>query len=204
MLGLPARIAAIAAGDLAGHERRAAARRLVVEQDAVARRRGRTPRGTGRSSSGRRPSRSRTGCADGTASSRSAASRRPCRTSRSSRPGRSGSASRRADRLEQPERAHARGVGGELGHLEADLDVALGAEVVDLVGLDAVQVADRATSESVRSRVVEEEPGARLVRVVVEVVDPAGREASSSGGSARGPRSPWRAAARPGTSRPGR
>ena len=30
------------------------------------------------------------------------------------------------------------GVGRELGHLEADLDVALGAEVVDLVGLDPV------------------------------------------------------------------
>ena len=45
-----------------------------------------------------------------------------------------------ADRLEQPERAHAGGVGRELRHLEADLDVALGAEVVDLVRLDPVQV----------------------------------------------------------------
>jgi len=44
-----------------------------------------------------------------------------------------------ADRLQQPERAHPRGVGRELGHLEADADVALGAEVVDLVRLDPIE-----------------------------------------------------------------
>ena len=41
-----------------------------------------------------------------------------------------------ADRVEQPQRAHAGRVRGELRNLEADLDVTLGAEVVDLVRLD--------------------------------------------------------------------
>ncbi len=80
-----------------------------------------------------------------------------------------------ADGLEHPERAHGGGLGGELGHLEADLDVALGAEVVDLVGPDPVQVADQ--RRAVRQvGVVQIELGAAPVGVVVEVVDAPGRE----------------------------
>ena len=83
--------------------------------------------------------------------------------------------------LEHAERAHRRCLGGELGHLEADLDVALGAQVVDLVRLDLMQVPDQRRRVGQVS-VVQEEPGARFVRVVVEVVDPPGRERGSSGG----------------------
>ena len=141
-----------AARDLARHERPAAARRLVVEEDAVGGEQAVAPRGTGPSASGRRPWPPRTGCAGGTASSRSAASRRTLPEHlaaaglvEADRP------VGVADGLEQPQRAHADRVGGVLGHLEADLDVALGAEVVDLVGLDAAERCGRATSESVRS-----------------------------------------------------
>ena len=42
-------------------------------------------------------------------------------------------------------------VGRELGHLEADLDVALGAQVVDLVGLDRGAGGRSASEASVRS-----------------------------------------------------
>ena len=48
-------------------------------------------------------------------------------------------------------------------------------EVVDLVRLDRVEVTDERRRVG-QIRVVKEEPGARLVGVVVEVVDPAGRE----------------------------
>ena len=48
-----------------------------------------------------------------------------------------------ADRLEQAQRADAVGVGGVFGRLEADLDVALGGQVVDLVGLHLLDDADQ-------------------------------------------------------------
>ena len=51
---------------------------------------------------------------------------------------------RRPDGLQHPQGAHRRGLRGELGHLEAHLDVALGTQVVDLGGLDPVEVADQA------------------------------------------------------------
>ena len=67
---------------------------------------------------------------------------------------------RGADGLEQPQRAHGDHVGRVLGHLEAHLDVALGAEVVDLVRLDRVEVADERGGVG-QVGVVQEEPASR-------------------------------------------
>jgi len=50
--------------------------------------------------------------------------------------------------------------------------VALGAQVVDLVGFDPVKVPDEAGAVG-QVRVVEEEPRLRLVRIAIEMVDPA-------------------------------
>ena len=72
----------------------------------------------------------------------------------------------RADRLEQPQRAGAVGRGGVLRHLEGDLDVALRAEVVDLVRLDLVDQVDQADAVG-EVAVVQVQVGA------VDVVDPA-------------------------------
>ena len=49
-----------------------------------------------------------------------------------------------ADRVQQPQHAHRRDVRGVLGHLEGHLDVALSAQVVDLLGLDCPQDPDQA------------------------------------------------------------
>ena len=54
--------------------------------------------------------------------------------------------------------------------------MALGAEVVDLVGLELVDQLDQ-TARLREVAVVEEEPHVLLVRVAVEVVDPVGVEA---------------------------
>ena len=48
-----------------------------------------------------------------------------------------------ADCLDQAQVAHAGGVRGELRHLEADLDVALSAQVVDLVGSQMIEGVDQ-------------------------------------------------------------
>ena len=74
--------------------------------------------------------------------------------------------------LEHPEGAHRRGLGSELRHLEADLDVALGSEVVDLARLDGVEVPDEAGAVG-EVGVVEEQPGRALVGVSIEMIDPA-------------------------------
>jgi hypothetical protein len=84
-----------------------------------------------------------------------------------------------ANRFEQPERSHARCVGRELGHVEADLDVTLGTEVVDLVRADAVQGRDERRRIG-QVRVVEEQPDVLVMRVAVEMLDPAGREAAGA------------------------
>ena len=48
-----------------------------------------------------------------------------------------------ADRLEQAQGPQGIGVGGVFGSLEADLDMALGRQVVDLVGLELLDQADQ-------------------------------------------------------------
>ena len=76
-----------------------------------------------------------------------------------------------ADRLEQAHGADAGGVTGVLGLVEADPHVRLRGEVVDLVGVDLVQQRDQAGAVG-EVAVVQEELGLRVVRVLVEVVDP--------------------------------
>ncbi len=67
------------------------------------------------------------------------------------------------------------GVGGVFGRVEADLDVALGGEVVDLVGLHLLHDADQVGGVG-QVAIVQEQPGTALVRVLVEMVDPGGVE----------------------------
>ncbi len=136
-------MAAIAAGHLAGHERPAAARRFVVEQDAVA-----GVEAVRVAVLDGHPVGEHLG--DGVRAARAERRRLGLRRlgDAAEHLGRAGlvEADRPVggpDRLEHPERAHRRRVGGELGHLEADLDVALGAQVVDLGRLDPVEVADQ-------------------------------------------------------------
>ena len=70
-------------------------------------------------------------------------------------------------------------VGRELGHLEAHLDVALGTQVVDLVGLDRVEVAHERGGIG-QVGVVEMEPGAGGMGVRVEVLDAPGAEGAGA------------------------
>jgi hypothetical protein len=76
-----------------------------------------------------------------------------------------------ADGFEQAQRAEAVGVGRVLGRLEGDLHVALGREVVDLVGLDGLHEADEVGAVG-EVAVVQLEARLGIVRVAVEVVDP--------------------------------
>jgi hypothetical protein len=79
------------------------------------------------------------------------------------------------DRLEHADRSHPGGIGGVLGDLEADLHVALGPQVVDLVGLEvADQVHERTRVREIP--VVHEEADALLVGVAVDLVEALGVE----------------------------
>ena len=83
---------------------------------------------------------------------------------------------RRAHGLEQPERPEPRHVTGVLRRLEADLHVALRAEVVDLGGLHLAQEVDERRRVA-EVAVVEEEAPALDVRILVDVVEALGVEA---------------------------
>ena len=72
-------------------------------------------------------------------------------------------------------RAHRGGVGRVLGDVEAHLDVALRAEVVDLVGLEVADQVDQGAGVR-QVAVVHQEPNAGLVRVVVDRLQPLGVE----------------------------
>jgi hypothetical protein len=80
-----------------------------------------------------------------------------------------------ADRLEQAERAQRVCIGGVLGGLEADLNVALGGQIVNLVGLGLLHQTDQIGGVG-QVAVVEKEPGLMLVGVDVEVINAAGVE----------------------------
>ena len=130
------------AGDLAGHERLAAAFALVVEQDSVDREhvvrlavvhRDPVAVDLGRAIRRARVKRRLLVLRRGSRAEH-------LRTRRLVEPGRD---PRRANRLEQPDRAETRDVAGVVGHLEADLDVALRTEVVDLVGRHRVHQVDQ-------------------------------------------------------------
>ena len=83
------------------------------------------------------------------------------------------------DRFEQANGARAGDVGGVLGHVETHPDVALRAEVVDLVGLQAVdELVDRHRVRQVP--VMQEHVRLAVVRVLINGVEPFGVE---SGGA---------------------
>ena len=149
------------AGDLAGDEGLAAARALVVEQDAVGGEQAvalavvaRDPVGVelGRGVGALRQERRRLALRR----------RGRCRRARTCWPGRSGSVppSLRM-RIASSSRSvpEAVGVGGVFGRVEADLDVALGGQVVDLVGLHLLDDADQVGGVG-QVAIVQEQPRA--------------------------------------------
>ena len=198
---MPSLIAATAARDLAGDEVLPAARRLVVEEDAVAHEHpvrlavvDRDPVGVdlGGGVRGARVERRRLRLRDLAG---------PCRTSPRSRPGRSDGAmplSRIASRRRSVPSPAVSAVYSGMSKLT--LHVALGAEVVDLVGLHlAKQAVDR---RRVGQVAVVQEAGA-AVRVA-QMVDAGAIEGAEPAGRRRAPRTPFRAGARRDRSRPGR
>src|SRR6185436_16401454 len=80
-----------------------------------------------------------------------------------------------AQRLEEPERAQPVGVRRVLGLLEGHRDMALRAEVIDLVGLRVLQHPHQARAVG-QVAVVQDEPAVVHVRVLVQVVDALGVE----------------------------
>ncbi len=75
------------------------------------------------------------------------------------------------DRFEQAGAAHPRGHPGELGLVEGDSDVALSGEVVDLGRLHPLEQGHQPGAVG-EVAVVQEQPGLRIVRVPVQVLDP--------------------------------
>ncbi len=82
---------------------------------------------------------------------------------------------KQADRLEQPQRPQRIGIGRVFGRLEADHDMRLRGEIVDLVRLGLLDDADQ-VGRIGHVAVVEDEALVGLVRLLVEVLDPPGVE----------------------------
>src|SRR5215470_13762690 len=80
-----------------------------------------------------------------------------------------------ANRLQHSKCADAIGVSGVFWRLERDLNVALGAKVVDLVGLDLLDDANQVRRIGQVS-VVKYEATLALVRILVEMIDALGIE----------------------------
>ena len=80
-----------------------------------------------------------------------------------------------ADRLEQPQGAKRVGVGGVLRRLEAHLHMALGREIVDLVGLRLLHDADE-VGRIGQIAIMHEKARLFFVRIDIEMVDPRGIE----------------------------
>ena len=80
------------------------------------------------------------------------------------------------DPLEEPQRADRVDVGRVFRGLKRDRDMRLCAEIVDLVGADFLQDTDQIRAVGQVAIVEVETPG-RVVRVLVEMVDPSGVEA---------------------------
>ena len=81
--------------------------------------------------------------------------------------------------FEEAKCAHADGITGILGDFKADLDVALSAEVVDLVGADVIEQAGEGSAVG-KVSVMEEESGASRMDVLVEVIVAIGIEAGGA------------------------
>ncbi len=161
-------------GDLAGHERLAAARRLVVEQDAV-----RGVQAVRLAVVHRRPVRVELGHAVG----RPGVERGGLVLRRRGRPvelrGRGLVVPRvdpgGADGLEHPHGPDAGDVAGVVGHLERHLHVRLGREVVHLLRLDRPDEVHQAERVG-QVAVVQHQRTPLLVRVLVDVVEAPGVE----------------------------
>ena len=162
-----------AARDLARDEDLAADRRFVVEEDAVA-----GIEAVGLAVVDRDPVRVELRHAVGRArieGSRFALRRLPRQAEelggrRLVEPG-SLAESQRAHRFEQAQGSERVGIGGVLGLVEGHVDVALGGEVVDLVGLHFLQDVHQAARVG-HVAVVQEHAHLGLVHVAVQVVDP--------------------------------
>jgi len=75
-----------------------------------------------------------------------------------------------ADRLEEPQRPQSRNIPGVLRHVEAHPHMALGAEVIDLIGLDVVQKVRELPGDS-QIAVMKVDPRLGIVEVLVQMID---------------------------------
>ena len=94
------------------------------------------------------------------------------------------------------------GIGGVFGRLEADLHVALGGEVVDLVGLVLLDEADE-VGRIGQVAIVHEEARLALMRIDVEIIDTGRVEGRGAPLDAVDRCSPFAAADARGKHRPG-
>ena len=80
-----------------------------------------------------------------------------------------------AHRLDQPQGADGDGLGGVLRDVERHLDVALGAEVIDFVGVDSFEHPPQSRTVG-QIAIVQSQLGAAEMGVVVEMLDAVGVE----------------------------
>ncbi len=80
-----------------------------------------------------------------------------------------------ANGFEQPQGADGVGVGGVLGGFEADRDVRLGGQIIDLVRLNFLDDADQIGAVG-QVAIVQDKPLVGLVRVLIQMFDAAGIE----------------------------
>ena len=81
------------------------------------------------------------------------------------------------DGLENPKGAQRIGIGCVFRCLKTDRHMALGAQVVDLIGLDLLDDLDQIAAVREIS-VVENQSGIHIVGILVQMIDPAGVEAA--------------------------
>ena len=80
-----------------------------------------------------------------------------------------------AHRLDQPQGPDGDDLGGIFRDVERDLDVALGAEVVDFVGIDGFEHPPQSRTVG-QVAIVQGQPGAADMGIVVEMIDAIGVE----------------------------
>lgn len=81
--------------------------------------------------------------------------------------------------FEEARRSQGRDVSGIFGKVEADADVALGAEMVDLIGLEVIDKISHLLGIG-KIAVMEKEPDIRQMRVLIEMIDAAAVEAAGA------------------------
>ncbi len=80
-----------------------------------------------------------------------------------------------AQRFDQAQGAERHHLGSVFGNVERDLDVALRAEVIDLVGIDRLEHPAQPGAVG-HIAIMQAQPGAGEMRIVVEVIDAVGIE----------------------------